>query len=616
MGDIMKRPSVYILAYLLAGIIFGQHFTDIKYAIIFMSAVIIVTGIICFLSKIWKCSFLILILVTGIFVGYKSTMPKDINLYSIAQNNVKADIRCEVLDLSKDYGGNLYKYIVSAEHIENEKVNSDIYGKAILYTGANLNSGDVIIINGKIRPIEKKKNKTDFDSYSYYKSYGIEYKISITDLSEISHRTNFNSIVKAIRNKFANNFDLILPQDKASFMKAIILGDRADLDEELYQTFKDGGVAHIVVISGLHISIIAGFILCILGRYGRNLSFAVVITFLFFYCVMTGLSPSVLRAALMMVILIVGRIIGREYDLISSTAVACIVLMVINPYNIYNIGFQYTFMCVFGIGMAMDIINRYKIYDSKYYKIVSMIMISVTACLFSKPITLYNFYYINTWDVISSIFIVPLMSFVIGFGIAANFLTFISIGMGKVTAFVPSIIIDYYESVCNIVMRIPYYKLETGGILETTLCAVYMFYFVIYHSFMDFKNIKYLLIPTVILSTMYLQPYDRVSYINTDNAQCIVIIEEDNCTLINCGSKNRANLGNYRILNYLRYRNVDDIDCIYVTKSNYNYMGGVLEICRNIKIDKICISNSCEKNKMYKRLLAAAEENNIKVEHY
>lgn len=251
----MKRPSVYILAYLLAGIIFGQHFTDIKYAIIFMSAVIIVTGIICFLSKIWKCSFLILILVTGIFVGYKSTMPKDINLYSIAQNNVKADIRCEVLDLSKDYGGNLYKYIVSAEHIENEKVNSDIYGKAILYTGANLNSGDVIIINGKIRPIEKKKNKTDFDSYSYYKSYGIEYKISITDLSEISHRTNFNSIVKAIRNKFANNFDLILPQDKASFMKAIILGDRADLDEELYQTFKDGGVAHIVAISGLHISI-------------------------------------------------------------------------------------------------------------------------------------------------------------------------------------------------------------------------------------------------------------------------------------------------------------------------------------------------------------------------
>lgn len=397
----MKRPLIYVLIYLIFGILFGQHFYEYKYVALFAVALIFSVAAIIFIKRVKSSVVLIAVAAFGFVIGNMSIYPSDKTLYAFAQKGAMADIKCEVLDLSKKYDFS-NKYIVEIQSVSNSSTDIKCSSKSILYSGKYLKAGDVIDFNGKISIIPINKNKTDFDAHSYYKSYNIEYKIYAEYINITGHNNNFNSYIKSVRNSFAANYDKILPDKEASFMKSVILGDRADLDEDLYNTFKDGGVAHIVAISGLHITILSGALKRLIEKYHKNMSYIIVIIFLLFYSVLTGLSPSAVRASVMTAILILGSYAGRDYDIISSAALTCVIMLVYNCFNLYNIGFCYSFACVFGIGMMADIVEKYKLSSIKLSFITEPVLISIIANLFSKPITVYNFYYINIWDIISN----------------------------------------------------------------------------------------------------------------------------------------------------------------------------------------------------------------------
>ncbi len=604
----MKRPLIYVLVYLIVGILFGQHFYEYKYVALFAIILILSVAIIVFIKKLKSSVLLAAVAIFGFVIGNVSIYPSDNLLYDFAQKGDTAYVKCEVLDLSKKYDFS-NKYIVKIQSVNNENTDIKCSSKSILYNKKDLRAGDIIFFKSKIDIIPQNKNKTDFNSYSYYKSYNIEYKIYAEEIKITEHKNNFNSIIKSIRNSFADNYDKILPQREASFMKSVILGDRAELDEDLYNTFKDGGVSHIVAISGLHITILSEALRRLIEKYHKNLSYAIVIIFIIFYSIITGLSPSAVRASFMAAVLILGSYWGRNYDIISSAAFTCIIMLVFNSFNIYNIGFCYSFACIFGIGMMINIIEKYKINSLKFSFIIVPVLISITANIFSKPITLYSFYYINTWDIISNIIIVPLMSALVGIGTIGGLLSYISYEIGKFFIGYPYVLINFYEFVCKTVMELPHYRIDTGGISLIFLSGIYVSYIVIYNVFMDIKNLKYFVVSLLIFAGILLsEPEGEINYIDTEKCKAEIIIKNNRCEIIDCGSVPRANYGKYRIYNYLKYRNVKNIDSIYVTKTDYYHMGGILEIWDYINIDKIYILNNCDKNSMYYRLIDTAKK--------
>lgn len=606
----MTRPFIYILLYILLGIVSGQQFCEHKFVALFVIVIIASAIAVSVIKRINVTVLLTVAALIGFAAGHYSLQPRDERLYDIAKYNTNVDITAEVYDFNKEYD-NFFRYVIILKQTDSlEPKNS----KAIIYTDSDLKAGDIIRFNAMLLPIAKKVNKTDFDSYSYFRSMNIEYKAYPSAVNTIGHTFNINSILKSIRNSFSDKYDCLMPSKEASFVKAVVLGDKACIDEDLYYEFRTAGVAHILAISGLHISILSGIIFLLIGRISRNGAYIITILFLSLYSMLTGLSPSVVRACIMAAVVITGNFLGREYDILSSAAFVCSLLVVINPYYIYNIGFCYSFLCVFGIGIMLDIAKEYDVINMKYGNIIMLLLISFAANIFAKPLTVYSFYYINPYDIITNMLIVPFMSLLLGFSIISGLTSFISLYIGRFFIGLPYVFIKLYEYICGVAVRLPYYTITTGGMKISVLIAIYVLYIIIYCCIMNKKNIKFIVIPVIFFIINSAIAPKPISYIDTDNSKTMIINDNNKCILVNCGSKPFAEYGIYRVLNYLKYLNIKHIDSIYITKSDYYNSGGFLELAQYIDINKIYIYSGCKRNKIYEEIILTAYANNIKIE--
>lgn len=606
----MTRPLVFILAYLTIGIIFGQQLYEYKFVALFVASMILSSVFISIILHNKYALLLSVISLMGFVMGFHSTQPNNIDVYNYALSQNELDIVAEVQDINKKYD-NAYQYTINIENINNEKYSDS---KAICYTTYDLKSGDVIFFKSAIDIIPQKSNITDFDQYSYYKSYDIEYRTYIDDVKIIEHRTSINSVLKHIRDKFANIYDDNLPSKEASFVKAIVLGDKTDLDEELYDKMRSSGIAHIVAISGLHISILVGIIAFFINRLSKKSSYFVLWIFLILYCIFTGLSPSVVRAALMCSILLFGHFIGRNYDVFSSAALTCIILLIVNPFYIYNIGFCYSFICVFAIAMMSNIIKKYNIKNKRFGKLISVFLISLVASIASKPFTIYTFYNVNTYDVITNLLVLPTVSILLFLSILSGVLSIFSVWVGRFLIGLPYVIIHYYTYVCDTMLDLPYFRISTGGMNIYTLIGIYILIIVLYNCIMKLRNVIYAFIPIIIICLSLNTETKPINLIDTNKVQTIIITQNDKCILVNCSSQPSSNYGKTRILNYLNYRNIKHIDSLYITKTDYYHSGGLIEIFDDVTIDTIYVLNTCKHNNIYNNILAIADNKNIELQ--
>lgn len=609
----MKRPSIYAALYFILGIIISHNIDLLHNYVILILGIILSSLSLMLYTMVRKAVFVTLLLFLGIFIGFKSIPPSDENLYNITSNEGEGTIKCEILDLYKVYEDR-YAYIAKCQYFENSSNKIDINSKAIMYSDVYYNVGDYIKSQGELTPIKKENNTSLFDNYGYMRSIGIEYTLSDSESSIIESRKNLNYYIISFRNRLSENFDKIMLNKEASFMKATLLGDRADMDSDLYDILKEGGVAHIISISGLHISIIAGAIIYIFSKINRWLSYVITTLFLILYGIMTGMSPPVIRSILMTEIFILSYVLGRKYDTLSSVSFSLMIMLFINPFYLYNIGFCYSFAAVYGIGISVEIIKNFDIKNKTLISILNLAAVSFAANLFTKPITAYNFYNLYSWDLVSNIIIVPFVSIVMGLGILANMLTFISVELGELFASIPVMLINFYEFVCTMVINLPYYKIATGGISLYTVVAIYLLFVVIYNIFFNIKNIIHLYIPISVLFVSSMLPKERIHYIDTGSIYSVAIYEGKNAIMYNCGSHPGSQFAKDRILDFLDKNNIENISCIYVSNTKYQNVGGILEIYDDVNIDKIVILGEAEGN-MYDRLVSVAESKDIEIEY-
>ncbi|HQO57638.1 MAG TPA: ComEC/Rec2 family competence protein [Candidatus Omnitrophota bacterium] len=142
-----------------------------------------------------------------------------------------------------------------------------------------------------------------------------------------------------------------LPAEAAGIMQAFLLGDRSGIPKEVYANFQFSGVAHIIAISGFNIGIVAYGILFFLKMFPipRQGQYLLTVALLIFYAVLTGGQPSVVRATIMAVVFLIGLLVEREPDPLNSLALAAFIILLINPWNIYDVGFQLSFNSVLAI---------------------------------------------------------------------------------------------------------------------------------------------------------------------------------------------------------------------------------------------------------------------------
>ncbi|MDP2981599.1 MAG: ComEC/Rec2 family competence protein, partial [Candidatus Omnitrophota bacterium] len=262
-------------------------------------------------------------------------------------------------------------------------------------------------------------NRSNFNYKEYLENQNIFAIINASEknVTVLSHNYRSNPVLRyayLIREKIKNQFLEKMPIESGAFLRAILLGDRSELPKKLNESFRNSGTMHILAISGLNVALMAAAFLYFfkLLRIRRKIYYTLTMLLLVFLMILTGSSASVVRATIMCIVFLAGLLLGRPADAYNSLGAAAFFILTINPKDIFDVGFQLSFIAVLSMvylaPKLMRVVKKeWNFYVRKY--LLEPLAVSISATLGTFPFILYYFKMGTPIAIISNILIVPLM---------------------------------------------------------------------------------------------------------------------------------------------------------------------------------------------------------------
>lgn len=247
----------------------------------------------------------------------------------------------------------------------NQDIKIPIKEKILVYGDKNskFKVGNTVRFIGKVSQIMKATNEGQFDSYTFYLSEGIRYQMFAETMQCIDDSYSwYHELLASLRSKVSKVYKHILPDEEAGVMQAMFLGEKQALDTDIKNLYQRNGISHILSISGLHISFLGLFLFKLFKKIGGSiyLNAGIVSFVVFSYGQMTDFSVSTNRAVVMMLVSLFAIVIGRTYDMLSAISLSSIIILIQNPMQLYNTGFQLSFLAVCVLAVFGDIYEMLK----------------------------------------------------------------------------------------------------------------------------------------------------------------------------------------------------------------------------------------------------------------
>ena len=366
----------------------------------------------------------ILLLAAGYFLSFKKNevsefhFPNGKNIYELELTSAPIEKRNSFMVRAKVIG-----FQDSTEFKSTD-------GNVIIYiqkndSAARLLYGDRLLVQAQFQPPQGALNPDAFDFGKYLRRQGISATAYITAdyWKRTGANTNFSILRIADRSqKYLLNIykKLGLEGNEYAVVAALVLGYQDEITPELTRAYSASGAVHILSVSGLHVAIVYGFLMFILGLFLKNQRWAKIvksllaIICLWSYAILTGMSPSVMRAAFMCSVVAAAMGFGRKSEILNSIFLSAFILLVANPNNLFNIGFQLSYAAVISIVIfAVPANNVLKTRNKALVFAVDIFIVSVAAQLGTAPFTIYYFHTFPTWFLLTNIIAIPLSTIII-----------------------------------------------------------------------------------------------------------------------------------------------------------------------------------------------------------
>ena len=265
-------------------------------------------------------------------------------------------------------------------------------------------------------------------SKSYYKGFVIMFSIITLGYFcvyiEKPTKEDFSIVESLAQNTntlIAEIFTKHLQSDTSALCKALCIADKSDLTSTVKKDFSRAGASHILAVSGMHVGIIFTAISTLIGLISQSRKFSriasiVAICFLWFYAFICGLQPSIVRACTMFTIPIIGKLLKRDSSSLNSLLFTAFCMVIYDYTNLFNIGFQLSFLAVAGILLFQEkIFNIFQLQNKFLIWLWSLTSVSIAAQITTLPLTIYYFHNIPVLSLISNLFVVPLSTLLIYF---------------------------------------------------------------------------------------------------------------------------------------------------------------------------------------------------------
>jgi competence protein ComEC len=486
-NPLSKTPFMLLLIPLICGILLQYYLKEIYWSIIVLSLGITVMLFSYFISS--KQQF-----------RYRWFFGLGALCFLIAVGMVSTFFRQEKVEFDFNTGENTYKGVVidipqkKPRTIAYKVRLADIDKQIVCYfqldsLRGELKPGDEFIFDAAIQPFRNMGNPDDFDyeGYMYNKGYvGSAYVASRSWMPTGSESSSLKIKAQHLRQKMLSFYGtLSFTETEYSILSALTLGYQDALSDDIKQSFRTTGTAHVLAVSGLHVGIIyliISFLLGFIKKHSRIywLKPVVIIFLLWLYAFITGLSPSVVRASIMLSVFCVSEIVNRKGFTLNTLYLTAFFMLLYNPFSLFDVGFQLSFTSVLAIlylhpkaVVLLDIKNK----PLKY--IWQMFTLSMVAQLATFPLCLYYFGTFPTYFFITNLLIVPLVSLIVyataGIFIA-KILTYIVPMFGYYIYYLPvkilQILVGLLTSITEFFERLPYAQISGVSVSSVDLILI------------------------------------------------------------------------------------------------------------------------------------------------
>jgi competence protein ComEC len=365
-------------------------------------------------------------------------------------------------------------------------------GKVLVTAFGNrdLHYGDYVQMEGKLYPPFDFAKEERFSYKKYLSQKGILAMMSVKSANPINIlASGQGNIIErtayTLRKKLTKIFYATLEGNEAALMEGMILGERSHIPRQLSDIFVRTGTAHILAISGMNVGIVAFLIFLLLKIFpiGRLCRIALTIIMLIFHTVLTGAQPPVVRATVMACVFLLGILFEREADTMNSLAFAGVVLLIFNPQNLFNVGFQLSFMCVFTIFYFYPIIRD--LVERIFHKpempriaevILELVLFSLSAWIGTIGMIAYYFHMVTLVTIFANLIVVPILTPVVIFGTGLLLCGIFFPQIAFLFAFSTKVTLNVMVGYILLMSKIPYASIN---IEHFSLTQVFLYYAIV-----------------------------------------------------------------------------------------------------------------------------------------
>lgn len=627
----MKRKLVCITLIYILGLIWGLYF-NINIALIFCF-------IIGFLFCIKKNKFFfILTFVLLISCIYNNGIK---NKYSLKYKNIQnvevmgtiEKIQC-VNEYSKQYVVKVYS-INGDKKFKNTRLL--IIERDRKYVKYNAEYGDFIKFNGALHNAKSNTNFKGFNYNEYLRSKKIYGIVEIENKDIKLYRKNSISVYKSLLNKLygvvKTKIYQNLPEESADICIALILGDKSNIEDNVIENFSNSNLSHILAISGMHMTYIILIISFLFKFFDKKGGIFFTIIIIIVFCNFVGNSDSIVRATIMAVIFLSGKLLHKKSDSITSLAISSLVILIINPYAIKSISFVLSVSGTLGIILFYKIIknkldfitifNKNKI--TKYIK--ESMSLSMSANIIIIPIVAVYFNKISFIFIFSNLFanlcLSIIMPLIFGFIIS----TFISNSITKFLSHILNLFLLILISISKISSKAEFFNFI---VCTPSIFTIIVYYIVISLFFIKqkvkfkffimrlirFLVIVYLIISIVFYFIKYMDKNMYIYFVDVGQGDCTLVITKYKKTILIDGGGSEFGddyVGRKILLPYLLDRNIKKLDYVLISHFDADHCKAILYIMEQLEVKNVIISKQGKMCDEYNKFIDIVNKKGINV---
>jgi competence protein ComEC len=490
--------------------------------------------------------------------------------------------------------------------------------------------GNRITFEATVYPLEEKRNPSQFDYKQYLASQGIYSQVGIQEIQSITVQ-NYILQWSHWRQKVLSAIDHNFSAKSNSLAKALLIGYKNELDRSEKISFSRSGLSHIMAVSGLHVGfLLAPFWILIpffwTFKYGKQVGIGFLAGVLFIYAGLTDFSPSVTRASLVGLLLAYGKLFHKVRDSKNLTAVAALIILLINPSDLFSIGFQLSFGAVYIILLTAPVIQRWLpgwVRFKWYGKPIMIIVISFIVQVGLFPLLAYYFGEFSLVGPLANAFVIPFLGITVPLALALLLIVPLAPQIAQTINYPIDIFLQYLNHFVEYMANLPWSWVQVHidsllffGIWVSTifliaslpipkmrwkLLIVFLVACCLYQGNQLIQKIK----PAPLEITFFDVGQGDAALVNTPNSKHF---------LIDAGRwQPDYNSAKYIIIPHLKEQGIDKLDGIFLSHPHADHIGGILEIINSIPVDTVYNSGTDYDSQLYNSYIHQAQANNIPI---